>query len=203
MLWEGLRIYSREQYEALGPENRFILTPQVRDVLHPDIPETYLNKSLILIEAGGKIEIEVEGNNFLAVKDNVPDYTIISMREAERRYPDDVTECRLTGSTITSKLYQDDQDALLTKPRKRGFLRRGTKTESKPDKKSASPAKKESKPAPKKETKSPAPDKKAEKAAPKKESKPEPPAQDGPDGPRKKKAVTEDGTIRPLWRRKK
>ncbi len=203
MLWEGLRIYSREQYEALGPENRFILTQQVREVLHPEIPETYLDKSLVLIEAGGRIEIEVEGSNFLAVNDNVPDYTIISMREAERRYPDDVTECRLTGSTITSKLYQDDQDALLAKPRKRGLLKRRTKTESKPDKKSEKPAKKETKAAPKKETKPPAPAKKAEKPAPKSEPKPEPPVQKDPDGPRKKKAVTEDGTIRPLWRRKK
>ena len=210
MLWEGLRIYSRTQYEALGPQNRFILTKQVREVLHPEIPETYLDKSLVLIEAGGRIEIEVEGSNFLAVKDDVPDYTIISMREAERRYPDDLTECRLTGSTITSKLYQDDQDALLSKPKKRGLLKRHTKSESKPDKKaSAPPAKKDTKAVPaekkvaasdsKKASKTPTAAKKPAKAEPK----PEPPAQEPPDGSRKRKAVTNDGTIRPLWRRKK
>ncbi len=194
MLWEGLRIYSREQYEALGPDNRFILTSKVREMLHPEIPETYLDKSLVLIETGKKVEIEVEGVNFLAVNDDVPDYTIISMREAERRYPDDVTECRLTGSTITAKLYQDDQDALMAKPRRSGLL--GRRKADSAEKKARTSSKKEPKPEPKKESR------KADKPVKKAEPKPEP-VVEKPDEVKKKRAVTDDGTIRPLWRRKK
>lgn len=49
MLWEGIRLYSREQYAKLPPSVRFILTKDVQKYLHPDIPDKYLNKSLLLI----------------------------------------------------------------------------------------------------------------------------------------------------------
>lgn len=115
MLWEGIRVYSRSQYEALSPKYRFILTEEVRDKLHPDLPEKYIGKSLILITSKKKTEIEVEGINFIIVDDNVEDYTLMSLRDAERRYPDEMTECRLTGASIISKLFQEDQTALIEK----------------------------------------------------------------------------------------
>lgn len=125
MLWAGIRLYSREQYEGVKPEYRFILTPEVREYLHPDIPETYLDKSLILIPTEGGFEIEVEGENFLAVDDKVVGVTIISLREAERRFPDEVRDCRQTGSSLIAKLFQDEQNPLLAQAGYKPNIRRG------------------------------------------------------------------------------
>jgi len=210
LLWEGLRIYSRAQYEALGPENRFILTDKVRDTLHPDLPDSYLGHSIVLIQTSKKVEVEVEGSNFLAVDDDVPDFTVISMREAERRYPTDVTECRLTGSTLIAKLYQDDQDDLMAaagKKKRGGLFRRSAKTADKPKKAEKTPkadkkagAAPADKPAKKAEAPKPAPAKKSKEEPPAPVKKAQPPEQEPV---KKKKAVTDDGTIRPLWKRKK
>ena len=78
MLWEGLRIYSRQQYSAIGTDCRFILTEKVREVLHPDIPVRYVGRSILIIRTGDIEELELEGINFLVVDDVVPDFLIMS-----------------------------------------------------------------------------------------------------------------------------
>ncbi len=114
MLWEGLRIYSRPQYSAIPADSRFILTENVRDVLHPDIPERYVGRSILIIKNDAVEELEVEGINFLVVDDNsVPEFFIMSQREAERRYPLEMGEVRNSGSSSVVKQFQNEQEALI------------------------------------------------------------------------------------------
>lgn len=97
MLWEGIRLYSRQQYASLPCNVRFILTPEVKEYLHPDIPDKYLGKSLLLIQDGDRCEILVEGVNFLVVDEDIKGYTIIGRWDAERRYHVDMRECSEKG----------------------------------------------------------------------------------------------------------
>ncbi len=114
MLWEGLRIYSRQQYSAISADCRFILTEDVRKVLHSDIPERYVGRSIIIVKTPSIEELEVEGINFLVVDDDsVPDFLIMSQREAERRYPAEMSDVRNTGSSPVAKEYQNEQEAML------------------------------------------------------------------------------------------
>ena len=114
MLWEGLRIYSRQQYSAISADCRFILTEDVRKVLHSDIPERYVGRSIIIVKTPTIEELEVEGINFLVVDDDsVPDFLIMSQREAERRYPAEMSDVRNTGSSPVAKEYQNEQEAML------------------------------------------------------------------------------------------
>lgn len=97
MLWEGIRLYSKNQYASLPPRIRFILTPDVQKYLHPDIQDRYLDKSLLLIKDGDRYEVLVEGENFLVVDDDILGFTIIGRWEAQRKYPNDMRECQTTG----------------------------------------------------------------------------------------------------------
>ena len=113
MLWEGLRIYSRSQYSAVPTDCRFILTEEVRNTLHPDIPEGYVGRSILIIRAGNVEELEVEGINFLVVDTDVPEFLIMSQREAERQYPIEMTAVRNTGASAIVREFQTEQEALV------------------------------------------------------------------------------------------
>ena len=113
MLWEGLRIYSRSQYSAVPADCRFILTDKVREVLHPDIPERYVGRSILIIHTGNLEELEVEGINFLVVDAPVPEFLIMSQREAERQYPAEMASVRNSGSSTVAKEFQAEQEAML------------------------------------------------------------------------------------------
>ncbi|AGI47256.1 hypothetical protein TALC_00242 [Thermoplasmatales archaeon BRNA1] len=154
MFWEGLLIVSKSHYEAMGPDRRFILTKEVREHLHPEVPAKYLNKSIIVFgDAKGNIEYEVEGQNFLAVSSlQVREFLTMSPREAERRYADDYLECKMTGSSMVAKLYQMDQEerladlGIIVAPKKKGLLGRLRKQKD-PEKKGIEEEVRVSKPA--------------------------------------------------------
>ena len=113
MLWEGLRIYSRSQYSAVPADCRFILTENVRKALHPDIPERYIGRSILIIRTVNLEELEVEGINFLVVDAPVPEFLIMSQREAERQYPAEMASVRNSGSSAIAKEFQAEQDAMI------------------------------------------------------------------------------------------
>ena len=216
MLWEGIRVYSREKYRNLGPERRFILTEDIRNHLHPDLPETLIGRSIIIVTYNRQTETEVEGVNFLVVDEELPDFVMVGQREAERRYPDEMTEVRLTGSSLIPKLFQEEQDVLLAGVRKRKAPAKKAAPEKKPAPKKSASAKKEpgkkagdivvtpvtKGPGTRKNTPKTAP---AKKAAPeKKKTLPDKPVAEERSGSFKKKAAVRSDrkVILPQWKKK-